>query len=106
MKDKKAFYDGFLEGVEYARQSATARFPAAHNIACWTKEADERRRASAIAAAKLSKYAKISDADSAVTVYREAIAEAPDFPFELILGEVYFAGKIEGKRSERKRRAK
>ena len=106
MQDKKAFYDGFLEGVEYARQSAPTRLPAAHNIACWTKEADERRRASAIAAANLTKYAKISNADSAVTVYRETIAKAPDFPFELILGAVYFAGKIEGKRSERKRRAK
>ncbi len=106
MQNDKAFYDGFLEGIEYARQITPSRLPAAHNIACQTKEADERRRASALAAANLSKYAKISDADSAATVYNAVITGEADTPFELILGAVYFAGKIDGKRIERARRVK
>ena len=50
-------------------------------------------------------YASIDDADTAAYLY-EVLKEAEKglFPFEFILGEILFIGKILGKREERARR--
>ena len=79
--------------------------PEAQRIATNESPADRDSRITAAeAAAPKTKYAPVSDADSAAIVYNAARTADPGMPFTFLLGQVYAAGKIEATHAERERR--
>ena len=61
-----------------------------------------QRRADARALVELTAYTPITDVDTAAVIYETARAAYPTDPLVFLLGRVFFAGKIAGKRERRK----
>lgn len=104
--------DIYCAGIARGRERERSRIkkqrsplPEAQRITTNESPADRDSRITAAeAAAPKTKYAPISDADSAAIVYNAARAADPDMPFTFLLGQVYAAGKMEATHAERERR--
>ncbi len=58
-------------------------------------------RESASVLADLVGFATFNDCDSATIIYEKAHKARPSMTFEFLLGSVFFAGKVQGKREAR-----
>jgi len=105
--------DIYCAGVRRGRERERAAqkrhskmtLPEAQRITTNESPADRDSRITAAeAATPKTKYAPISDADSAAIVYNAARAADPGMPFTFLLGQVYAAGKMEATHAERERR--
>lgn len=104
--------DIYCAGIERGRErerSAQRKkrspLPEAKRISTGESPAErERRIAAAAEYVKLIGYAPISVCDTAAAIYNAAKAADPADPFTILLGRIFFAGRIDGQRMERQRR--
>lgn len=92
---------------EQAKQRRNKTLPEAVRITTNESPADrESRSAAATENAARTKYAPITDADSAAIVYNLLREADRTMPFTFLLGQVYAAGKMEATHAEQERRRK
>lgn len=101
----KFFYGGFVQGFELGEHVSKKRKAQLCN-GIDERPSTEARRASAERLAELTGQATVYDLDAAAVIYNAVMEEHPGYPFEFLLGSVYYAGTIRGVQRERKRRKK
>lgn len=98
----KAFYCGFMQGFGCAEDSQPS-IPAAREIADKPTPMQQREIDAARRLAAVTGEATTSDTFAATTLYNLLREEHSGFPFEFLLGGIYYAGIERGRERERSR---